>query len=95
MYYFSEETNAYSNISPSEEERAFELSDTDEMSENGIQTLPRGIVNPNYPGFQHLAHTLQVKHSPSQRNLESAQLKIGVKEKPFKLLSTYSVTEFM
>ncbi|KAL0894877.1 hypothetical protein ABMA27_013389 [Loxostege sticticalis] len=53
------DSNAYPNTSPSEEERAFEHSDTDEMSENGIQTLPRGIVNPNYPGFQHLAHTLQ------------------------------------
>lgn len=44
------------------EERAFELSDTDEVSENGSQQsrVPRGIVNPNYPGFQHFADTLQV-----------------------------------
>ncbi|XP_063838615.1 schwannomin-interacting protein 1 homolog isoform X4 [Ostrinia nubilalis] len=56
---FKEDSNEYSNTSPIEEDRAFEHSDTDEMSENGIQALPRGIVNPNYPGFQHLAHTLQ------------------------------------
>ena len=30
------------------------------MSEKIIHPVPRGIVNPNYPGFQHLAHTLQV-----------------------------------
>ncbi|XP_013168102.1 PREDICTED: uncharacterized protein LOC106118093 [Papilio xuthus] len=29
------------------------------MSENVAHPVPRGIVNPNYPGFQHLAHTLQ------------------------------------
>ncbi|XP_045767102.1 schwannomin-interacting protein 1 homolog isoform X1 [Maniola jurtina] len=29
------------------------------MSEKSIHPVPRGIVNPNYPGFQHLAHTLQ------------------------------------
>ncbi|XP_053599561.1 schwannomin-interacting protein 1 homolog isoform X2 [Plodia interpunctella] len=48
-----------SNNRPVDEERAFDHSDTDEMSEKGIQPVPRGIVNPNYPGFQHLAHTLQ------------------------------------
>ncbi|XP_075992427.1 schwannomin interacting protein 1 isoform X1 [Anticarsia gemmatalis] len=52
-------TNVYADTTPIDEERAFEHSDTDEMSENGIHPVPRGIVNPNYPGFQHLAHTLQ------------------------------------
>ncbi|XP_031763602.2 schwannomin-interacting protein 1 homolog isoform X2 [Galleria mellonella] len=56
---FLGDPDAYSNTTPLDEERAFDHSDTDEMSENGIQTLSRGIVNPNYPGFQHLAHTLQ------------------------------------
>ncbi|XP_072936774.1 uncharacterized protein Schip1 [Epargyreus clarus] len=42
-----------------DEEKILEHSDTDEMSENGTKPVPRGIVNPNYPGFQHLAHTLQ------------------------------------
>ncbi|XP_059060477.1 schwannomin-interacting protein 1 homolog isoform X2 [Achroia grisella] len=55
---FLGDPDAYSNT-PLDDERAFDQSDTDEMSENGVQTLPRGIVNPNYPGFQHLAHTLQ------------------------------------
>lgn len=45
---------------PIDEERAFEHSDTDEMPDKGTLAVPRGIVNPNYPGFQHLAHTLQV-----------------------------------
>ncbi|KPI98715.1 hypothetical protein RR46_04688 [Papilio xuthus] len=44
---------------PIDEEKTFENSDTDEMSENVAHPVPRGIVNPNYPGFQHLAHTLQ------------------------------------
>ncbi|KAG7311503.1 hypothetical protein JYU34_002547 [Plutella xylostella] len=42
-----------------DEERAFEHSDTEETSDKGSLPGPRGIVNPNYPGFQHLAHTLQ------------------------------------
>nr|XP_032529611.1 putative uncharacterized protein DDB_G0282133 isoform X3 [Danaus plexippus plexippus] len=41
------------------ERRYIEHSDSDEMSENRVHPVPRGIVNPNYPGFQHLAHTLQ------------------------------------
>ncbi|XP_022820333.1 schwannomin-interacting protein 1 homolog isoform X2 [Spodoptera litura] len=56
---FRNNTNVYTETTPVDEERAFEHSDTDEMSENGIHPVPRGIVNPNYPGFQHLAHTLQ------------------------------------
>ncbi|XP_073941917.1 schwannomin interacting protein 1 isoform X2 [Choristoneura fumiferana] len=52
-------SNVSSNTTPIDDERTFEHSDTDEMSENGSQPVPRGIVNPNYPGFQHLAHTLQ------------------------------------
>ncbi|CAH2066970.1 unnamed protein product, partial [Iphiclides podalirius] len=44
---------------PNEVDHTFEYSDTDEMTENVQHSLPRGIVNPNYPGFQHLAHTLQ------------------------------------
>ncbi|XP_047986817.1 schwannomin-interacting protein 1 homolog [Leguminivora glycinivorella] len=52
-------SNVSSNTTPIEDERPFDHSDTDEMSENGSRPVPRGIVNPNYPGFQHLAHTLQ------------------------------------
>lgn len=49
--------------SPQEEERDFDISDSESISEEGNLsnqvTLQRcGIVNPNYPGFQHLAHTL-------------------------------------
>ncbi|CAK1550015.1 unnamed protein product [Leptosia nina] len=42
-----------------EELASFDQSDSEEMSEDSIHLIPRGIVNPNYPGFQHLAHTLQ------------------------------------
>ncbi|KAL4712818.1 hypothetical protein ACJJTC_011888 [Scirpophaga incertulas] len=56
---FKGNTNVYSSTLLREADRTFEQTDTDEMSDNGIQNLPRGIVNPNYPGFQHLAHTLQ------------------------------------
>ncbi|XP_063617612.1 probable basic-leucine zipper transcription factor J isoform X2 [Cydia splendana] len=52
-------SNVSSNTTPIDDERPFDHSDTDEMSENGSRPVPRGIVNPNYPGFQHLAHTLQ------------------------------------
>ncbi|XP_030033433.2 schwannomin-interacting protein 1 homolog isoform X2 [Manduca sexta] len=54
-----ESPNVYSDDTPLDDERVFEHSDTDEMSENALRNVPRGIVNPNYPGFQHLAHTLQ------------------------------------
>lgn len=48
---------------PQDEERDFDISDSESISEEGNLsnqgTLQRrGIVNPNYPGFQHLAHTL-------------------------------------
>lgn len=49
---------------PQEEDRIFDISDSESLSEDGnaspeiITIQRRGIVNPNYPGFQHLAHTL-------------------------------------
>ncbi|CAG9863025.1 unnamed protein product [Phyllotreta striolata] len=52
------------DTSPQDEGRCFDVSDS-ESSEDGnlsnrgtVQRKSRGIVNPNYPGFQHLAHTL-------------------------------------
>ncbi|CAG4998643.1 unnamed protein product [Parnassius apollo] len=56
---FAVPTNVYTDTTPVEENQALEQSETDEMSENVLHPVPRGIVNPNYPGFQHLAHTLQ------------------------------------
>lgn len=51
------------DTSPQDEDRCFDLSDEESLSDDGnisgehpVQS--RGIVNPNYPGFQHLAHTL-------------------------------------
>ncbi|CAH2234951.1 jg10426 [Pararge aegeria aegeria] len=55
----SDQANDSTESTPADEERAFDISDTDEMSEKKVHPVPRGIVNPNYPGFQHLAHTLQ------------------------------------
>lgn len=57
------------SASPQDEERAFDPSDSAESSDEGndysrptstdIRSAPiKGFVNPNYPGFQHLAHTL-------------------------------------
>ncbi|RZC39582.1 WRKY transcription factor protein 1, partial [Asbolus verrucosus] len=52
------------DTSPQDEDRGFDISDSDSseesnLSNRGTGTLQRrGIVNPNYPGFQHLAHTL-------------------------------------
>ncbi|XP_064212618.1 schwannomin-interacting protein 1 homolog [Tribolium castaneum] len=52
------------DTSPQDEDRGFDISDSDSseesnLSNRGTATLQRrGIVNPNYPGFQHLAHTL-------------------------------------
>ncbi|CAH0725941.1 unnamed protein product, partial [Brenthis ino] len=53
------DANVSTDTTPADDERAFEQSDSDEMSENSVRPVPRGIVNPNYPGFQHLAHTLE------------------------------------
>ncbi|KAK4879728.1 hypothetical protein RN001_007874, partial [Aquatica leii] len=51
------------DASPQDEDRGFDISDSESLSDEGNlntrETLQRrGIVNPNYPGFQHLAHTL-------------------------------------
>lgn len=54
------------DASPQEEECDFSVSDSESFSEEAnvdpqeviLQGCHRGIVNPNYPGFQHLAHTL-------------------------------------
>lgn len=57
------------SVSPQDEDRAFDPSDSADSSDEGNDysrpgstdirpnTL-KGFVNPNYPGFQHLAHTL-------------------------------------
>ncbi|KAL1514282.1 hypothetical protein ABEB36_003563 [Hypothenemus hampei] len=51
--------------SPQEENRLFDSADSADSSDegndcstNGKQALLRSFINPNYPGFQHLAHTL-------------------------------------
>ncbi|XP_018568822.1 general transcriptional corepressor trfA [Anoplophora glabripennis] len=50
------------DTSPQEEDRGFDISDSESSEDGNLSnrgTLQRrGIVNPNYPGFQHLAHTL-------------------------------------
>ncbi|XP_047516179.1 schwannomin-interacting protein 1 homolog isoform X3 [Pieris napi] len=57
-------TNDSKSITSVNEEQPFyDISDTEEMSEDSIHRVSRGIVNPNYPGFQHLAHTLQEYNS--------------------------------
>ncbi|XP_044266458.1 schwannomin-interacting protein 1 homolog isoform X2 [Tribolium madens] len=58
------QTVSSADTSPQDEDRGFDISDSDSseesnLSNRGTATLQRrGIVNPNYPGFQHLAHTL-------------------------------------
>lgn len=76
-----------------EEDRGFELSDTDSLSDDGNLsgnlehtnncqhlTSRRGIVNPNYPGFQHLAHTLDytIKTHASDTDLTDDDLDIDL-----------------
>ncbi|XP_045470172.1 general transcriptional corepressor trfA isoform X2 [Harmonia axyridis] len=55
------------DTSPQDEERDFDVSDSESFSDEGnlnrrrrTKTViqRRGIVNPNYPGFQHFAHAL-------------------------------------
>lgn len=63
--YFPETDRSCSStdITPQDEdERMFEASDSDDsyIHDSEEHPLPRGIHNPNYPGFQHLAYTLQV-----------------------------------
>lgn len=77
----SVDSNVSTNTTPLDEERAFEQSDTDDMSELSGQLVPRGIVNPNYPGFQHLAHTLQVMFPQTKESLEMFPL-LGTQGKP-------------
>lgn len=60
------QTGSSVDASPQEEECDFSVSDSESFSEEAnenpqeviLQSCHRGIVNPNYPGFQHLAHTL-------------------------------------
>ncbi|XP_031343872.1 uncharacterized protein PF11_0213 isoform X2 [Photinus pyralis] len=57
------QSNSSIDASPQDEDRGFDISDSESLSDEGNlntrETLQRrGIVNPNYPGFQHLAHTL-------------------------------------
>lgn len=64
--FFTEAQQSCSSVdtSPQDEDRGFDLSDTESLSDvenisgDTSHLQPRGIVNPNYPGFQHLAHTL-------------------------------------
>ncbi|CAH2104504.1 unnamed protein product [Euphydryas editha] len=87
------DTNESTNTTPVDEERAFDLSDSDEMSEKSVHPVPRGIVNPNYPGFQHLAHTLQEYSSNtepfyhSENDMTDEDLDVDVVE------STYTFNE--
>lgn len=58
------QSGSSAETSPQDEERVFDVSDSESSDEGNLSnreatTLQRrGIVNPNYPGFQHLAHTL-------------------------------------
>lgn len=68
---------------PQDEERAF-ASDSESSDEgnncNSIKrpSKARGIVNPNYPGFQHLAHTLnyRIKAATSDTDLTDDDLEL-------------------
>ncbi|XP_038216061.1 schwannomin-interacting protein 1 homolog isoform X2 [Zerene cesonia] len=57
--YLTAKTNELFNTTSIDGEQSLDLSDTEDMSDDSVPPVPRGIVNPNYPGFQHLAHTLQ------------------------------------
>ncbi|XP_045510988.1 schwannomin-interacting protein 1 homolog isoform X4 [Colias croceus] len=57
--YLTAKTNELFNSASLDGEHFLDQSDTEDMSDDGVHPVPRGIVNPNYPGFQHLAHTLQ------------------------------------
>lgn len=82
--FFSEAHQSCSSvdISPQDEDRDFDISDSESLSEEGnlsnqVSTLQhrRGIVNPNYPGFQHLAHTLDYGiRAPSDTDFEDDDL---------------------
>ncbi|CAH0556421.1 unnamed protein product [Brassicogethes aeneus] len=57
------QSGSSADTSPQEEDRGFDLSDSESSDEGNLSNTRgtiqrRGIVNPNYPGFQHLAHTL-------------------------------------
>lgn len=58
--YEEAQSSSSADASPQDEDRAFDISDSED-SDDGNLHLGRGIVNPNYPGFQHLAHTLDIE----------------------------------
>ncbi|CAH1117589.1 unnamed protein product [Phaedon cochleariae] len=74
----AEQSCSSADTSPQDEDLPFDLSDS-ESSEDGnlsdAAILPqrRGIVNPNYPGFQHLAHTLASDADYTDDDLDFAQ----------------------
>lgn len=56
------------DTSPQDEDRAFDVSDSESSEDGNLSnrgTLQRrGITNPNYPGFQHFAYSLNFRSTP-------------------------------
>ncbi|KAL3280658.1 hypothetical protein HHI36_003894 [Cryptolaemus montrouzieri] len=66
-YEEAHQSGSSTDATPQDEDRGFDISDTESLSDDGnlnrrrrqkTVLQRRGIVNPNYPGFQHFAHTL-------------------------------------
>ncbi|KAK9872321.1 hypothetical protein WA026_017129 [Henosepilachna vigintioctopunctata] len=66
-YEEAQQSGSSAETTPQEEDRRFDVSDSESLSDDGNlnqrrrhKTIlqRRGIVNPNYPGFQRFAHTL-------------------------------------
>ncbi|XP_050510203.1 uncharacterized protein LOC114327075 [Diabrotica virgifera virgifera] len=61
-YEDAQQSCSSADVSPQDEDRCFDISDSESSEDGNLSNRGtvqrRGIVNPNYPGFQHLAHTL-------------------------------------
>lgn len=56
------------DTSPQDEDRVFDISDSESSEEGNLSNRGtiqrRGIINPNYPGFQHFAYSLHYRSTP-------------------------------
>lgn len=56
------------DTSPQDEDRAFDVSDSESSEDGNLSNRGslqrRGIINPNYPGFQHFAYSLNFNTTP-------------------------------
>ncbi|XP_056639444.1 general transcriptional corepressor trfA [Diorhabda sublineata] len=70
------------DTSPQDEDRDFDISDSESSDDGNLSNRGtvqrRCVVNPNYPGFQHLAHTLTSDAEYTDDDLECESLNVEI-----------------